>query len=161
MTGNAIMVGEGPKDDVRALFVGGYRRGQRREDLELEYLENYHATDERVPRVRQLPDGRLVHVKDLYTAEELKTSPAYNEFLRRTGQQDSLNVRLDGPDGSHITWGLTGPRRLGWLGVFAAHDGHEAAPPYPAVRPRPAGAGLRRGAELRSTSEGQGRSCLA
>ena len=109
MTGNALMVGEGPKDDVRALFVGGYRRGQRREDLEREHLENYHATDERVPRVRQLPDGRLVHVKDLYTAEELKTSPAYNEFLLRTGQQDGLNVRLDGPDGSHITWGLTDP----------------------------------------------------
>ena len=39
LTGNALMVGEGPKDDVRALFVGLYYRGQRREDLEREYLE--------------------------------------------------------------------------------------------------------------------------
>ena len=109
ITGNALMVGEGPKDDVRARFVGGYRRGQRREDLEREYLENYHPTDERVPRVRQLPDGRLVHVKDLFTAEELKTSPAYNEFLLRAGQQNGLNVRLDGPDGSHITWAPEDP----------------------------------------------------
>ena len=31
--------------------------------------------DERVPRFRQLPDSRLAHVTDLYTAEELKTCP--------------------------------------------------------------------------------------
>ena len=72
--GNDLMVGEGPKDDVRALFVGIYSRGQRREDLEREYLERYHPTDERVPRVRRLPDSRLVHVTDLLTgrrAEDL------------------------------------------------------------------------------------------
>ena len=109
LTGNGLMVGDGPKDDVRALFVGLYYRGQRREDLEREYLENYHPTDERVPRFRQLPDGRLVHVKDLYSAEELKTSPAYNEAMLRGRQQDGLNVRLDGPDGSHITLGLGDP----------------------------------------------------
>ncbi len=109
LTGNSLMVGEGPKDDVRVLFVGGYHRGQRREDLEQEYLENYHPADERVPRFRQLLDSRLVHVRDLYTAEELKTSPTYNEMLLWVGQQNSLNVRLDGPDGSHITYGLGDP----------------------------------------------------
>ncbi len=106
MTGNTLLVGEGPKDDVRVL---GYLRGQRCEDLEREYLGNYHSTDERIPRLRQLLDSRLVHVKDLYTAEELKRSPTYNELLLRAGQQNSLNVRLDGPDGSHITWGLGDP----------------------------------------------------
>ena len=75
ITGNALMVGEGPKDDLRILFVVLYYRGQRREDLEREYLEVYHPTDERVPRFRRLPDSRLVHITDLYTAEELKTSP--------------------------------------------------------------------------------------
>ena len=50
-----------------------------------------------------------MHVKDLYSAEELKRSPTYNELLLRAGQQDSLNVRLDGADGSHITWGLGDP----------------------------------------------------
>ena len=49
------MVGEGPKNDVRGLFVGLYYRGQRREDLEREYLKTYHPIDERVPRFRQLP----------------------------------------------------------------------------------------------------------
>ena len=109
LTGNGLMVGEGPPDDVRALFIGLYSRGQRREDLEREYLENYHSIDERVPRFRQLPVSRLVHITDLYTAEELKTSPTYNELLGRAGMQDGLNVSLPGLDGSHIGWGLNDP----------------------------------------------------
>ena len=109
LTGNGLVIAEGPKDDVRVLFVGGYWRGQRREDLEREYLEDYHPTDERIPRLRQLPDSRLVHIKDLYTAEALKTSPTYNELLCRGGMQDSVNVRLDGPDGSYIVWGPGDP----------------------------------------------------
>ena len=109
LTGNGLMVGEGPKNDVRGLFVGLYYRGQRREDLEREYLENYHSIDERVPRFRQLPARRLVHINDLYTAEELKTSPTYNEILPRAAMQDGLNVRLPGLDGSHIGWGLNDP----------------------------------------------------
>ena len=109
LTGNDLIVREGPLDDVRVLFVGAYCRGQRREDQERDYLENYYPTDERVPRFRQLPDSRLVHVRDLLTADELKTSPTYNEMLLRTGGQDSLNARLNGPDGSSITWGLRDP----------------------------------------------------
>ena len=38
LTGNGLMVAEGPTNDVRALFVGLYYRGQRRDDLEREYL---------------------------------------------------------------------------------------------------------------------------
>ena len=34
LTSNALLVGEGPKDDLRVLFVGLYYRGQRRENLE-------------------------------------------------------------------------------------------------------------------------------
>ena len=109
LTGNALLVGEGPPDDIRALFVGFYRRGQRHEDMEREYLEVYHPLDERVPRGRQLTDSRLVHVHDVYTAEELKTSPTYNELLSRGHAQDSLNVRLDASGGSYITWSLGDP----------------------------------------------------
>ena len=109
IAGNALLVGEGPPDDIRVLFVGLYYRGQRRTDLEREYLEIYHPIDERVPRVRQLPDSHLVPIKDLYTAEELKTSGAYNEALRRAKYQHGLNVRLDGPDRSHMTWVLGDP----------------------------------------------------
>ena len=109
MQGSALLVGAGPPDDIRALFVGIYYRGERREDYEREYLETYHPIDERVPRVRQLPDSRVVHITDLYTAEELKTSPTYNEMMRQSSGQDGLNVRLDGPDGSHITWSIADP----------------------------------------------------
>ncbi len=106
LTGNTLMVGEGPKDDLRVQFIGLYYRGQRRPDLEREYLEVYHPIDERIPRVRRLPDSRLVRTTDLYTAEELKTSPAYNEALLKGHFQDGLNVRLKLEEGSHLAWGL-------------------------------------------------------
>ena len=106
---NAVMIGEGPREDVRALFVGLYQRGQRREDLEREYLQVYHPVDECVPRVRRLPDCRLVHVTELYTADELKISPTYNEALPRACLQAALNVRMDGPDGSHISVAFGNP----------------------------------------------------
>ena len=109
LKGNGLMVAEGPQDDIRATCLGAYYRGQRCQDLEREYLENYHPADERVPRFRQLPEGRLVHVTDLYTAGELKTSPTYNEVLRRADLQDSLNVRFAGLDGSHIAWAPADP----------------------------------------------------
>ena len=110
-----LLVAEGPKDDPRVLTVGLYTKGQRHEDIEREYLEVYHPIDERVPRLRQLPDSRLVQVTDLYTAEELKASPTYNEIMRRANYQNGLNVRLDSPDGSHITWSLGDPvASAGW-----------------------------------------------
>ena len=109
ITGNCLLVGEGPPDDIRAMFVGVYARGERQADLEREYLQVYHPLDEAVPRLRQLPDSQLVPIADLYTAEELKRSPSYNDILRRAHYQQGLNVRLDGPDRSHMTWGLGDP----------------------------------------------------
>ena len=73
-------------------------------DLEREYLEVYYPIDERVARVGQLPDSRLVQVTDLCTAKELKSSPTYNEMFRCARHQNSLIVRLDGTDGSHMAW---------------------------------------------------------
>ena len=60
LTGNGLAVVDGPKDDMRVGFVGLYYRGRRREDLEREYLELYHPTDERIPRLRRRPYGRFV-----------------------------------------------------------------------------------------------------
>lgn len=114
--GNALGVGEGPKGDIRVISVGLYYRGQRREDLEREYLDIYHPIDECVQRFRQLPDSHLAHTTDLYTAEELKTSPTYNELLHRASAQDSLHVRLDGPDGSYIAWAIADPVSPGGWG---------------------------------------------
>ena len=109
LTGNALLVGEGPKDDIQNLFVGLYYRGHRRTDLEREYLEVYHPINEAIPRQLQLPEGHLVHIKDLYTSEELKTSRAYNEALLRGKYQNGLNALLEGPGGSHVTWSLADP----------------------------------------------------
>ena len=60
ITGNCLLVGEGPPDDIRAMFVGVYARGERQADLEREYLQVYHPLDEAVPRLRQLPDSQVV-----------------------------------------------------------------------------------------------------
>ena len=106
MTGNELVIAEGAGDDARILFARFYQRGERRQDLERSYFEFYHPWDERLPRLRKLPDGRLVHVTHLYTERELKTSPVYNDGLRHSGAQNSLNVRLDGPDGLRIVWAL-------------------------------------------------------
>ena len=109
LAGNALLIGEGPKDDIRVGFVGLYYRGQRRRDLEREYLEVYHPIDERVPRLRQQPYGRLVHVSDQYTAGELKTSRAYNEALVRAQHTNGLDMRLEGLAGSYMTWCIGDP----------------------------------------------------
>lgn len=114
--GNALLVGEGTGDDVRVVFMAGYLRGQRREDLERDYLENYHPWDERVPRIRKMPDGRVVHATELYTEQELKTSRTYNEYLLRASSQNGLNVRLAAPDGSHTTWAIVDPVTPGGWG---------------------------------------------
>ena len=170
LTGNALLIGEGPKDDIRALFVGFYRRGQRHEDMEREHLEVYHPLDERVPRVRELPDSRLVHVHDVYTAEELKTSRTYNELLSRGHAQDALNVRLDASRGSYITWSLGDPvasdgwgssqitmiERLLPISDNSSASGRRWSPPRRAPRPRPPCSTTRGSAS--STWTGAGRS---
>ncbi len=107
--GSALGVGTGPKDDVQVISASLHYRGERREDLEREYFAVYHPRDESVPRLRQLPDSRVVHVTDLYTAEELQTSPTYNELFLRASTQDGLRVRLAEPDGSHISWLIADP----------------------------------------------------
>ena len=113
MTGHGLIVGEGFEEAVKVFFARFFFRGQQRQDLEREYFTLYHPVDERLPRLRQLPDGQLVHVSALYTEEELKTSAAYNDWLRRVGAQNSLNVRLDTPDGSRIVWATADPIEAG------------------------------------------------
>ena len=112
--GSALSVCEGEGGSVR-IWARSYSRGYRRHDMEREYLENYYPHDERVPRIKNLPESRLVHIPRLYTEQELKTSLAYNEGLRRTGSQNGLNVRLEGPRGSRIVWTISNPASTsGW-----------------------------------------------
>ena len=109
-SGNTLVFGDArPYEDVRIFFAWFYYRGRRHRGLEREYFDVYYPLDERVPRLRRLPDSRLVHVTELYTDEELKTSPVYNVALRGGHAQNSLNVRLDGPNGSGIVWTVDDP----------------------------------------------------
>ena len=112
--GTTLSVGEGFDEDVRLYFARFLEHGQGREDLAREYFNVYHPHDERLPRLRRRPHGQLVHVPDLYTEDELKTSPVYNEGLRRMGSHEGLLVRFDGPDGLRIVWGTGNPVGGGW-----------------------------------------------
>ena len=104
--GNSLIVGSGCGADVQVQFARFYQHGQRCQDLEREYFEVYHPQDERLPRLRSLPDSQLVRAASLYDDHELKTSSVYNEWMRKIGSQNGLNVRLDGPGGSRIVWSL-------------------------------------------------------
>ena len=108
--GSSMVFGDGcSEEDIRIYFAWDFFRGQRDRDRERWYFENYYALDERVPRLRHLPDSRLVHVNDLYTEEELKTSAAYNEALACGHAQNSISVRLEGSRGSRIVWVVNDP----------------------------------------------------
>ena len=115
VVGHQLIIGEGFGNDVQIYMARFYNRGQRREDLERLYYADYHAADERLPRARLLPHAKLVHVSELFTEEERRTSRVYNEALPLSVSQDSLNVRLDGPDGCRIAMALGDPiGRSGW-----------------------------------------------
>ena len=111
--GNALLIAAAIEREAPMLFAAGYYRGERRPDLEREYLEDYHPWDERVGSLRRLPDSKLVHITQLYSEQQLKTSRSYNEFSGRSNGQNSLNVRMDGPDGSNITWAILNPVKGG------------------------------------------------
>ena len=110
MKGNMLVHGEGQtQDDVEIFLARFCYRGQRRHEWEREYFGVYYPRDERVPRLRQLPDRRLVHVRSLYTEQETKTSPTFNEAMPRAESQNGLNARMDGPNGSRIIWVTADP----------------------------------------------------
>lgn len=114
--GNALVFGAGrPVEGVQIFYAGFFYRGERSLELERRYFEVYYPRDERIPRLRDLPDSQLVHCRDLYTDAELKRSPAWNEALSLGHTQNSLNVRLDGPDGTRIVWVVNDPvDTAGW-----------------------------------------------
>ena len=57
---------------INILFSRLCYRGQRDEESEREYFEVYHPVDERIPRIRQLPDSKIVSVRSLFTDEEIR-----------------------------------------------------------------------------------------
>ena len=108
--GNSMMFGEGEAGQgIHIHFAWLFYRGQRVRDLERLYYEDMYPIDERVPRLRQAPDSRILHMTDLYTEEERKTSPAYHALRTRGHAGNAVNVRLDGPGGSRIVWVIHDP----------------------------------------------------
>ena len=108
--GNILVSGDGGfNGGVDLFFVRALYRGQRRAELEREYFEVYHPVDERMPRLRQLADSRIVHVDALFTGEEKTASPVYNEMMPRSDTGNCLHARLDGPHGSRIVWTVADP----------------------------------------------------
>ena len=65
--GSFLAVGDGATQNN--LFLARMcSRGQRLRELEREYYRVYYPIDERLPRIRDLPDSRLTHVPSLPTA---------------------------------------------------------------------------------------------
>ena len=107
--GNMVVVGdEGPAGDVEISLARFCFHGQRSVYWERRYFGGLYQVDERVPRLRQLPPGKLVSVRSLYTRQERKKSIAYNEMVRGE-TQNGLNMRLALPDGAKITWQIANP----------------------------------------------------
>ena len=107
--GNLLVVGDGPDDELCVNFFQLLYRGEPRQDLARLYFDDHHARDEGPPRLQRRPAGQLVHLPDLYTERELKTSVWYNEGLARRNGQNGLIVRLDWPDGLRFVWMLADP----------------------------------------------------
>ncbi len=114
LKGNHLVFGAGSVQwDTRVYFARFCLRGQRRRDLEQWYFREYWFRDERVPRLRELPDGVLVPIRELYAEAERKTSATYNEALPVGCNQDGLNVRLSAPGGARVAWALGDPVEAG------------------------------------------------
>ena len=108
-SGIALVVGEGLDDEVPVYFARYFRRGDSFEDEAREYFDVYRPHDEGMPRLWRLPQGELVRVPDLYTEDERRMSPAYNEGVRLLGCRNGLRVCIDEPDGLRIVWGAGDP----------------------------------------------------
>jgi len=102
-------------DELSVFFLRFCYGGAHRTDLEEEYFTKYYPADEHLPRLKELPDGRIAHMSELLSEEQLKHSPTYNEMMPHYHFCDGLNIRLDGPHGSRIIWGIADPREgQGW-----------------------------------------------
>ena len=113
--GNALLVGQGYGDDFRVEFAQLLRHGESRQDLVREWFDIYYPHDKGMPRLPGLSAGRPVPVCRLYSENELKTSPAYNEGWRRLGAKNGLNVYFDEPDALRLVWTIGDPKgRRGW-----------------------------------------------
>ena len=107
--GSSLVVSEGSGREHRIHFARLFYRGESRQDLAREYFEVHYRRDAARRRLLDRPEGRLVHLPDLWTEEERRTSPVYNEGYRRLGARNGLNVHFGDPDGLRLVWGIADP----------------------------------------------------
>ena len=105
---NALAVGECSGGD-HIHFVRHLYRGEPRQDLTREYLDVHYPHDAGIRRLMGLPEARMTHLSDLYTEDELKTSPVYNEGWRRLEARNSLHAHFEEPAGLRLVWSIGDP----------------------------------------------------
>lgn len=107
--GSVLVLGDGSPPEVNIFFTRICISGEHRKDLEVEYFKDYHGLDERLSRVRLLPDSQVTPLATLYTEKEKKTSVVFNEIMPRYHFKRGLDMRLDGPDDSRIVFSIGDP----------------------------------------------------
>lgn len=117
-TGHSIAYADpGPTHVPDVLFARFFAGTERREDWESAYFGEYWRRDAGFWRLHSLEDGELAFGGDLYTDEEKRVSPVYNEFRRDTKSCDGLFTVLDGLDGCRVLWSLADSAEPGgWTG---------------------------------------------
>ena len=108
--GNFLVIGDNSADDtVQITLARFFYRGERHDDWEQRYFKSLYKIDERIPRLRQLPLGKLVPIRSLYSEKERKDSPVYCDEMPRAETEYGLNARMELPDGARITWQFANP----------------------------------------------------
>ena len=78
-------------------FAACYINGDPHVEIVTDWVENYSACGENVPRIGKLPTWRLTHNEELFTPAEKRTSVMYNEFQPKYDCRDQLAVVVDRP----------------------------------------------------------------
>ena len=114
--GSSLACGEGESDnDYQIYFLWTCLHGERRPDLERLWLETGFPEDRSVSRYGPFPFDRTIHISEVYTEEELKTSLGYHILRSRAHAGNAINIRLKGPGASRVLWQVNDPvDRDGW-----------------------------------------------
>jgi len=114
--GSSLACGEGESDhDYQIHFLWTCIHGERRPDLERLWLETGFPEDRSISRYGRFPFDRTIHISEVYTEEELKTSLGYHILRSRAHAGNAINVRLKGPGASRVLWQINDPMdRDGW-----------------------------------------------
>jgi DNA-binding CsgD family transcriptional regulator len=78
-----------------------------------EYARNWWRHDSRAPRLGQAYRGRPVTDSDLFTVEERRHDPYYQEFLRLHGVENFAAIVLSPMPGMNLTVSVEGPQPFG------------------------------------------------